>query len=126
MPRKVTLTVTEDEAMKEMEVLTIQLVLPPDKVVSVEDDTSVIAGDGDPQGVEVTFGVQSATGDLTIFLPDETADRLLLALLENAPRISARTLARAAALLQRCNLNAEAKYRETLDPGPLPLPTGCE
>lgn len=112
----------------EIEVLTIQLVLPPNKVVSVEDDTSVDPedGDNDPQGVEVTFGVQSAMGDLTIFLPDETADRLLLALLENAPRISARTLARASALLQRDTAAAMEEYRERLDPGPLPLPAGVD
>jgi hypothetical protein len=112
--------------MRGIEILTAQFDVPENMVVSVEDDTTAKGVEGDPEGVFLTYGVETATGDLCLFLPDETAERTLLALLASTPRLSSRALDHAQSILkERVEANA-GKTRAELDPGPLPLPQGCE
>lgn len=105
-----------------VQILTAQFDVPANMVVSVEDDDDA-SGD---KGVFLIFGVQSATGDLALFLPYETVDRVLVALLDGAGRISSRALARIESRVADLVASHLGKTRSEMDPGPLPLPAGIE
>lgn len=109
--------------MRDIEVLVAQFDVPENKVLYVEDDTTAQGTPDDPHGVFVSFGGLRGSGELTVFLPDETAARLLIALLTDSPRLPRRTMARLHGIVEEAMRQDAEAYRARLDPGPLPLET---
>jgi class 3 adenylate cyclase len=107
--------------MTDIGVLVAQFDVPENKVLYVEDDTTAKGTPDDPRGVFVSFGGIRGSGELTVFLPDETAARLLVTLLTDSPRIPKRTMARIRGIVEEATKQDAEAYRARLDPGPLPL-----
>lgn len=110
--------------MGKIEVLHAQYDIPAGIALSVKDwgESNADGTDEDPYGIIIGFGADAAdSGGLAVFIPDETVDRLLLALLEKAPRLSGRTLTRALGLIEDMRVESGQRQRERLDPGPLPV-----
>lgn len=105
-------------------VLLAQFDVPENRVLHLEDDTMATGTGDDPHGCFLSFGGEkdNGGGELTIFLPDETIRRLLLAILATAPRLGSRTLDRARDLIGEKQMETVASMRARLDPGP-PLET---
>lgn len=96
-------------------ILTAQFDVEPNRVLELEDDTTAAGTPDDPHGCFLK--IHGGTDWFTLFLPDETIERLAVLLAEQAPRLPTHRVLNALSRRERHNGRTQ---RERLDPGPSP------
>lgn len=98
-----------------IEILMAQFDVKPGRSLELEDDNTAHGTVDDPHGCFLK--IHGGTDWFTLFLPDETLERLAVLICEEAPRLPTHRVLNA---LSRREKHAGMTQRERLDPGPSP------